>query len=44
MTTSDDAHLHPRPQMRRAEWIDLCGAWGFAHDDADKGLDAGWQN
>ncbi len=34
--------LHPRPQMRRRDWTDLCGAWEFAHDDADEGLAAGW--
>lgn len=35
--------LHPRPQMRRRDWTDLCGAWEFAHDDDDRGLAAGWQ-
>ena len=25
--------LHPRPQLRRERWIDLCGQWGFAFDD-----------
>ncbi len=34
--------LHPRPQMRRRDWTDLCGAWQFAHDDDDAGLAAGW--
>lgn len=33
---------HPRPQRTRARWTDLNGPWGFAHDDADAGLDAGW--
>ncbi|MEU0582977.1 sugar-binding domain-containing protein [Streptomyces sp. NPDC006132] len=37
-----DDGLHPRPQLRRAAWTDLGGAWGFAHDDADAGRDAGW--
>ncbi|MFJ8593902.1 sugar-binding domain-containing protein [Streptomyces sp. NPDC093598] len=37
-----DDGLHPRPQLRRAGWTDLCGPWGFAHDDADEGRDAGW--
>lgn len=35
--------LHPKPQFRRAHWLDLCGQWQFAHDDADAGRDAGWQ-
>ncbi|MFL5656532.1 MAG: glycoside hydrolase family 2 protein [Ktedonobacteraceae bacterium] len=43
--------LHPRPQLARAFWIDLGGAWGFAYDfaplarkqDAGRGLDEGWQ-
>lgn len=34
--------LHPRPRLTRERWIDLCGAWGFAHDDADVGLDQRW--
>jgi beta-galactosidase/beta-glucuronidase len=42
MSTLDTAHEHPQPQMRRAHWIDLCGSWGFAHDDADRGGAAGW--
>ena len=29
MTQSD----HPRPQLERAQWRDLCGAWRFAYDD-----------
>ncbi len=33
---------HPRPQMTRECWTDLCGPWGFAHDDADVGLEQGW--
>ncbi|MFD1339914.1 glycoside hydrolase family 2 protein [Microbacterium lemovicicum] len=33
---------HPRPQLLRERWTDLSGAWGFAHDDADIGLAAGW--
>src|SRR2546425_5660333 len=35
--------LHPRPQLTRACWIDLGGAWSFAYDDAGRGLDEGWQ-
>jgi beta-galactosidase/beta-glucuronidase len=38
---ADDGR-YPRPQLRRAEWTDLSGAWGFAHDDADRGRDDGW--
>jgi len=34
--------LHPRPRLTRQRWIDLCGAWGFAHDDDNVGLDARW--
>ncbi len=34
--------LHPRPQLTRDQWIDLSGAWGFAHDDAQQGLVDGW--
>ena len=34
--------MHPRPQLTRARWIDLGGAWGFAYDDAGRGLDDGW--
>jgi beta-galactosidase/beta-glucuronidase len=34
--------LHPRPQQARAHWVDLGGAWGFVHDDADQGLREGW--
>ena len=33
---------HPRPQLIRDRWVDLCGPWRFAHDDADVGLDEGW--
>jgi hypothetical protein len=35
--------VHPRPQLVREEWTDLCGEWGFAHDDDDTGLASGWQ-
>jgi beta-galactosidase/beta-glucuronidase len=40
---TDDGH-YPRPQLRRAQWTDLSGPWGFAHDDADEGRDAGWHH
>lgn len=35
--------LHPRPQLTRAGWLDLSGRWGFAYDDAGRGLVEGWQ-
>jgi beta-galactosidase/beta-glucuronidase len=28
--------------LRRKGWVDLCGRWGFAYDDADRGLAEGW--
>lgn len=34
--------LAPNPQFRRDGWIDLCGQWGFAHDDADAGVREAW--
>ncbi len=37
------ATIHPRPQLTRADWIDLGGPWGFAYDDHGVGLDEGWQ-
>lgn len=33
---------HPRPQLTRDRWIDLCGSWDFAYDDGDAGLDEHW--
>lgn len=36
------AELHPRPQLRRERWINLCGRWRFAFDDADEGLAERW--
>jgi len=33
---------YPRPQLRRAQWQDLGGSWGFAHDDEDVGRRDGW--
>ena len=39
---STQSDLHPRPQLRRERWIDLCGLWGFAFDDEDCGLAARW--
>lgn len=34
---------HPRPQLRRQEWQDLAGEWGFAFDDAGVGMLEQWQ-
>jgi Glycosyl hydrolases family 2, TIM barrel domain/Glycosyl hydrolases family 2, sugar binding domain/Glycosyl hydrolases family 2 len=42
MRTQDE--VHPRPQLIRTDWTDLCGEWGFAHDDDDAGLAEGWQH
>jgi beta-galactosidase/beta-glucuronidase len=39
----DDRH-HPRPQLRRRHWRDLCGIWEFAFDDDEVGVTAGWQH
>jgi beta-galactosidase/beta-glucuronidase len=36
--------MHPFPQRRRPDWHDLRGPWGFAYDDADKGLREGWHS
>jgi beta-galactosidase/beta-glucuronidase len=33
---------HPRPQLTRERWTDLCGTWDFAYDDADVGLGERW--
>jgi beta-galactosidase/beta-glucuronidase len=35
---------YPRPQLSRAEWLNLNGWWEFAFDDADEGLAQGWQD
>ncbi|GAA3581055.1 glycoside hydrolase family 2 TIM barrel-domain containing protein [Amycolatopsis ultiminotia] len=34
--------VHPRPQLVREHWTDLCGQWGFGYDDADEGRDGHW--
>jgi beta-galactosidase/beta-glucuronidase len=41
---SDVSDRHPRPQLTRPDWTDLCGEWMFAYDDGDIGLDEGWQD
>jgi beta-galactosidase/beta-glucuronidase len=33
---------HPRPQLTRPDWQDLCGAWGFAFDDGGVGIAEQW--
>jgi len=38
------ATLHPRPRLTRPGWVDLCGTWRFAFDDAGVGLDQRWQD
>ncbi len=35
---------HPRPQLVRHRWVDLCGEWQFAYDDTDIGIREGWPN
>ncbi|AJY45386.1 glycoside hydrolase family 2 protein [Martelella endophytica] len=42
MTASSAAEIAPNPQFAREKTIDLCGTWGFAHDDAKVGLAAKW--
>jgi beta-galactosidase/beta-glucuronidase len=34
---------HPRPQLTRPHWDDLCGPWGFAFDDEGLGILEQWQ-
>ena len=38
MTPAD----HPRPQLTRERWQDLCGPWLFTHDDQNQGLRERW--
>jgi hypothetical protein len=40
--TLSQAGDHPRPQLRRERWTDLCGHWGFAFDDDNRGLIERW--
>ncbi|MBW4655949.1 MAG: glycoside hydrolase family 2 [Kaiparowitsia implicata GSE-PSE-MK54-09C] len=40
--TAQAGTLAPNPQFQRDNWIDLCGSWGFAHDDNDIGVNANW--
>ncbi|MBB4689507.1 glycoside hydrolase family 2 protein [Amycolatopsis jiangsuensis] len=34
--------VHPRPQLVREHWTDLCGQWEFGYDDTDEGRDGHW--
>ena len=43
-TASSQDGSYPRPQLVRREWQDLCGEWGFEHDDANLGLRSGWHS
>lgn len=42
MQADRNAEVHPRPQLTRERWIDLCGMWEFAYDDADIGVSEKW--
>jgi len=43
MRVSDEtANVHPRPQLSRAAWFDLCGTWAFRFDDENEGLRDRW--
>lgn len=42
MTDPTSTGIHPRPQLTRDRWTDLCGTWEFAHDDDDVGLHECW--
>jgi len=44
VTAADEQGLHPRPQLCRQPWLDLCGEWAFEHDDGDVGLHERWQD
>ncbi len=33
---------HPRPQLMRTDWEDLCGTWEFAFDDRSVGITEQW--
>lgn len=42
MIAAEPEDICPRPQLVRRGWIDLCGQWGFAFDDADRGRAGRW--
>ena len=35
---------YPRPQFARSLWFNLNGEWEFAFDDANDGIQSGWQD
>jgi beta-galactosidase/beta-glucuronidase len=35
---------YPRPHFVRDQWLNLNGQWEFAFDDANEGLEKGWQD
>jgi beta-galactosidase/beta-glucuronidase len=39
---TDAEAMHPRPQLTRERWVDLCGSWQFAYDDAVVGRQERW--
>lgn len=41
-TATDQDGSYPRPQLVRAQWLDLSGPWEFAYDDSDRGNALGW--
>jgi beta-galactosidase/beta-glucuronidase len=40
MTNANE--VHPRPQLRRAGWRDLCGSWAFTFDPDERGVQDRW--
>jgi len=42
MRATQQDGTYPRPMMVREAWTSLDGTWGFAHDDADEGIDSRW--
>ena len=42
MRASEQDGTYPRPQLVRADWMDLDGDWSFAFDDEDAGLGERW--
>lgn len=41
-TKAEAGNLCPRPQLVRPGWRDLCGQWGFAFDDENRGRAERW--
>ena len=39
---SEQDGTYPRPQLMRAHWAELTGAWEFDYDDDDEGRAHGW--